>query len=247
MTANTLERKPNDLLPDKELGDMVLRYRETGDQFIFSDIKNNLDRLLKQIARKEFNKSSGLAVDLDEFVQYAYIGLMKAVDSYNSDYGSNFVAYVTQHVKWSIQDNIYKKQSTNKEVFYKDSLSLDYEYGSDGGTFLDSVGDQLASDPDEVFNTVMQDMDQENSLLNQLNNLIESFAEENEGDCLMVRAVIAIILSDATLTAKGINEQLYLAFPDVKSATVRKRKSRAMQRFTEFAVDQGLSLDLSQF
>lgn len=247
MTVTTLERQSTDLLPDKELGDLVLRYRETGDQFIFTDIKNNLDRLLIQIATREYNKSRGLSVDRDEFIQYAYFGLMNAVDTYNSEYGSNFVAYVTKHVSWSINDNIYKKQTTKRETFNKDALSLDFEYGADGGTLLDSVADQIATDPDEVFNSIMQDEDQENSLLNQLNDLVESFADVNEGDCSMVKAVISIILSDATITTKAINDQLYTAFPDIKPATIRKRKSRAMQRFTDFALDQGLSLDLSQF
>jgi len=235
------------LLPDYKLGEMVTQYRETKDDFIFNDIKEQLDSIIQQQAYREWHKSSGLNLEKDDFVQVAYIGLMKAVNTYTAERGSNFVSYVSTNVKWAINDYIYKKQTTKSEEFNRVSLSLDYSYGSDEGTFMDTVEHQFATDPDDAYKNLIEELDSENSLITQLNTMVVKFSDVNEADSSIVKAVISIILSDATATSKIVNVKLATAFPEIKSATLRKRKSRAMSRFTDFAKENGLSIDLSQF
>lgn len=245
--TNKTTTHTTDLLPDYILGQMVSEYRETKDDFIFSEIMDNVGDMVRKQAYREWHKSSGLNLGKDEFVQVAYIGLMNAVNNYTSERGSNFVSFVTANVKWAINDNIYKKQTTKTEEFNRDSLSLDYSYGSDEGTFMDTIEHQLATDPNDVYESVIEEMDSDNTLINKLNKLVTEFSVINEADSTIVKSVIAIILEDAEATAKTVNAKLAAAFPEIKSATLRKRKSRAMSRFTEYAEENGFSIDLSQF
>lgn len=232
-----------------EVATMVKEYQLTKDEFLFNDIFMDVAELAQDLAYKAWNRSEGIHKDKDEFVAVAYEGVMNAINDFTDEQGSDFVSYVKKHVQWAISDKIYKKAVKKDEVFYKDALSLDKPVGSEGATYGDVVGHQFATDVDAVFAQVAESISDENTLMQDFKELVLNFADDsNADDSSLIKLVVSTILTIDNPNAKSVNKALAVALPEVKPATLRKRKSRAIERFTVYAKENGFtSFDLSQF
>lgn len=240
------------LLTNTQHTEMIKEYRATKEDFIFADIFAEVQEIAEKLAYKEWDKSKGLNIPKDDFVSIAYEAVMKAINTFEADQGSNFVSYVKKQVLWSISDSIYKKSSTKAEQFNsvasKNSLDKQVSKGDDTATFGELVALQFATDADTVFESVFKDSD-ESAFMEDVKILVQNFSESaNADDSSLIKIVFTTILTDDAPTAKVVNNALAKAMPEVKSATLRKRKSRAVERFTGFAKENGFTaLDLSQF
>lgn len=242
------------LLTNAEHISMIEAYKTTGDDFLFNDIFAEVSEIAEKLAYKEWDKAKR-AVNLpkDDFVAIAYEAVMKAINSFDGSKGSNFVSFVKQNVSWAINDSIYKKSVTNVEKFHKvasvNSLDKSVDAGEESTTFGDLVAIQFSTDVDAVFNDVFESMETESNFMDDVKDLVTNFSESvSTDDSNIIKIVFSTILATEGATAKIVNNALATAMPDVKSATLRKRKSRAVSKFTDFAKENGfVALDLSQF
>jgi hypothetical protein len=240
------------LLSNSEHIAMIKAYKATKDDFIFADLFAEVQEVAEKLAYKEWDKSKGLNIPKDDFVSVAYEAVLKSINSFDGEQGSNFVSFVKKNVLWSISDGIYKKSATKAEQFHKvasvNSLDKTVSHGEETATFGDLVAIQFATDADAVFESVFTESD-ESSFMDDIKVLVSNFSDEaNADDSNLIKLVFSTILTTENPTAKVVNSALSTAMPDVKSATLRKRKSRAIDRFTNFAKENGfVALDLSQF
>lgn len=250
--STTLVATGVELLSNEEHVALVEQYQATYDDFIFTDLLTNLHDVILGLAMDAFHKSKGLKKSQQEFMDVAILGLYKAIEKFDGSQGSNFVAFVTKYVKYTISTEIFRTERKKDNEFFKASKYLDHVVNSEGTTFADTLSaSEIGTDVDAVFNDAFADLEQSSDLISDLKELIIDFADSakgNDGD--IVKTVFSVILtpSDVAPTAKVVNEALYSAFPEVAKATIRKQKSRALTKFTTFATDCGFATpDLSQF
>lgn len=240
------------LLTNAQHIEMINTYKATKDDFTFNDIFAEVSEIAEKLAYKEWDKSKGLNIPADDFISIAYEAVLKAINTFDGGQGSNFVSFVKKNVLWSINDAIYKKSVTKVEQFNKtasrNSLDKTVSNGDESATFGDLVALQYSTDVDAVFNAVFAEAEQ-SAFMEDVKILVSNFsADANADDSKLIKLVFSTIMAESTPTAKTVNKALATALPDVKSATLRKRKSRAVAKFTDFAKENGFdALDLSQF
>lgn len=232
-----------------QVANMVKEYQVTKDEYLFNDIFMDVADLAKDLAYKAWNKSEGIKTPKDDFVAVAFEGVMNAINTFTDVQGSDFVSYVKKQVQWTISDKLFKKAMKKDEVFYREAQSLDKPVGSEGTTFGDVVGHQIATDVDAVFAQVAESISDENTLMSDFKDLVFNFADDaNSDDSSLIKLIVSTILTVENPSSKVVNQSLAVALPEVKSATLRKRKSRAIERFTAYAKENGFTkFDLSQF
>jgi hypothetical protein len=240
------------LLTNAEHIKMIEAYKTTKDDFIFADLFAQVQDIAEGLAYKQWDKAKK-AVNLpsDDFVSVAYEAVMKAINTFDGAQGSNFVSFVKKNVLWAINDGIYKKSVTKAEQFHatasKNSLDKTVDNGEESTTFGDLVAIQYATDADAIFDAVFTETDA-TAFMEDVKILVNNFADDYADDSSIIKVVFATVMSESNPTAKVVNKALSEAMPEVKSATLRKRKSRAIARFTDFAKENGfVALDLSQF
>ncbi|MFG3611456.1 hypothetical protein [Rummeliibacillus stabekisii] len=246
-------------LSNAEINTLVKEYQVEQSESTFNEIYDAVYPVAEQIAYGLYQKSQGLchrhSIQKDEFAQCASIAVFKAVNTFNfaKAGNTNFTTSVRQYVQWTIQDEIFKKYDSKENTEYSNSLSFDKETSS-GGTFLQAVEHQFATDPDAIFDSVAEDIlsSDTTSLSTVLVDLVKEFSENvSEDDSQIIKVWVATILNITDESAdvkKAVNTSLQSAFPDVASATIRKRKSRAEKKFNTFALEKGFSsFCLSQF
>lgn len=236
------------LLTNTEWAEMVRNYQETGTDEAFADIYEALNPLAVKLGHMWFQRNRSLSLPAEDFVNLAQFAIFKAVQSYDGTGGSKFVSYYKTMVKWTIQDELLKKKNTKSERFNMDSLSLDYSTGTEG-TFADAVENQYAVSEEEVYGEVIDPQSSGGALVSMLLDAVSDFElTASVDDGTIIRTLINTVLTVADCNAKVVNSALADVFPDVKAPTLRKKKQRALERFTAFAKENGLEqLDLSQF
>ncbi|MEH7117231.1 hypothetical protein V7128_07385 [Neobacillus vireti] len=239
-------------LSNSEINTLAMDYKATADESIFNKLMASVKNLAEHTAFKMYNKSRGLHIPEDEFVQEAYLAVYWAVDSYDASKGGNFTTHVKRFVEWKIQDNIIKKSQNKSAQFAKETLSLDVTVNDGQDSFLSAVEYQLASDKDEVFNTAVESVDENDSpdVLSTAKELILAFgASSSSDDYTIIDTTFSVILNHSTESG-DIKRKVTKALIEVlgvTSATARKKKSRAFDRFEKFASEKGFSIDMSQF
>jgi RNA polymerase sigma factor (sigma-70 family) len=73
-------------------------YRQTRDERLREELINAYRPLAEHIARQFLHTGE----PLEDLVQWALIGLIKAVDNYDPDVGVKFVTYAWHHIKGEI-------------------------------------------------------------------------------------------------------------------------------------------------
>lgn len=240
---------------NEEINAMVLEYQADPSEALYAEIHEAVAPMAEQLAYKFYHNSKGLNIQADEFIQCAYIAIFKAVEKYDSQKAkaTNFTTSVRQFVEWTINDEIFKKSQNKSAQFNNKALSLDKPLESNDGTFLDAVEYQFATDIDEVFNAIADQQEESvESLGSILTGLVKEFAvNASADDSTIIKTWVTTILSISDASAdvkKLVNKALEIAMPDTASATIRKKKSRAEQRFNTFAQEKGFSsFKLSQF
>lgn len=236
-----------------EINEMVTEYQANPSEALYMDIHEAVYPMAEAVAFNYYHKSKGLNKSSDEFAQCARIAVFKAMPKYDITKGSDFTSLVKQFTEWTINDEIYKKSKNKSAQFNDTALSLDKPLSSNEGTFLDAVEYQIATDVDAVFDAIAEEKAQDfNSLGAILTGLAKEFAEDaSEDDSTIIKTWVSTILSISDATAdvkKTVNKAIEAVMPNVASATVRKKKSRAEKRFNTFAQEKGfLSFSLSQF
>ena len=82
---------PVDAVDDESAEELIRRYRETGDRRLRARVVEQHDWLAKSVARQL--KRSG--EDFDDLVQVAMIGILKAIERFEPDFGASFRTYAS--------------------------------------------------------------------------------------------------------------------------------------------------------
>ena len=113
-------------------------------------IEHNL-RLVVYIARRFENTSVGL----EDLISIGTVGLIKAVDTFNSDKNIKLATYASRCIENEILMYLRKLSSQRTEVSFDEPLNTDY----DGNELL--LSDVLGTDADEVSRPMEDDADRQ--------------------------------------------------------------------------------------
>lgn len=240
MARNIIEKT------NAEWKDMAVEYKETRSEEILTDMFFALKPLAENIGLRLYRKYKHLGVDMQDFVDEAEFTIFDAIEKYDPEKG-NLPAMLKQHITWKISDNIVRPLNTKKGKSMRTAIRFDAVVGHDGYTMLDAVESELAVQSEDVFEDVIEE--DKVSFVTQVEELLQAFAESvKQGDSELVNAVFNVIMDKPHATAQVVNKELYAMFPEVAKATLRKRKGRALDKFTQFAKLNGFnSTDMSQF
>ncbi|MCM3639682.1 hypothetical protein M4D68_00795 [Priestia aryabhattai] len=242
----------------EELNAMVVEYQETQNDALFTEIYNAVYPMANGIAMKLYNNSLGNNYDKDDFSFAVDMGIMNAVSKYDTTKAksTNFTTSVKQFVEWAVSDHVFKPAQTKTAEFADTFLSLDKTVSSDGVSFMEAVGDKFHStEVDHVFDQLHEEHSEDvGSLGNILTGLVSDFSlDASDVDSTIIKTWVSTVLlmaetDDKSDVKKAVNKAVEVALPEVTSATLRKKKSRALKKFNVFAQDQGFSeLNLSHF
>ena len=109
-------------------------------------IEHNL-RLVVYIAKRFENTGVGI----EELISIGTVGLMKAVNTYNSDKNIKIATYASRCIENEILMFIRKSSQKKREISIDEPLSVDY----DGNELL--LSDVLGSDSDVVYRKMEED------------------------------------------------------------------------------------------
>lgn len=247
----------NFTLTNAEMINLIGQYQTTKDELVFNEIYAEVEPMARKIAIKFYNskKADFDYIPVDDYIIIGQFAILKAVEQYDVTVGSPFNSFLKQLIIWTLQDEIVKKHCTKAEQFNtfasKNSLDKTVDSGDDHATYGDVVAHHFSTDIDAVFNDAFEMAEEQSStdILGEIKEIISDFHDNaSADDSNIIKLVFSTIVTVENATAKVVNTALANAMPQVKSATLRKRKSRAIERFTVFAKENGFSsLDLSQF
>lgn len=160
---------PPPLSPAEE-SEYFQRMRE-GDRFAREKlIRHNL-RLVAHIVKKYY--ASG--VDQDDLISIGTIGLIKAIDSFDSTNGAKFATYAAK----CLQNEILMHFRSRKKLAYEVSISETIDTDKDGAplTYSDiiSVDDTIAEDLDLKFKS------------KRVSELVERVLDQREREIIVLR------------------------------------------------------------
>ena len=130
---------PTPYTPDEEQS-VLNELRNGNEEARAKLIEHNL-RLVVYIAKRF--ESTG--VDIEDLISIGSIGLIKAINSYNSDKNIKLATYASRCIENEILMYLRKTSKTKVEVSFDEPLNTDSE-----GNVL-SISDVLGTDPDSVY------------------------------------------------------------------------------------------------
>lgn len=116
----------NDALPsplEQEEETSLVRRMDAGDESVKSALIEHNLRLVVYIARR-FDNSG---VDLDDLISVGTIGLIKAVNSFNSDKNIKLATYASRCIENEILMHLRKTVRLKSEVSFDEPLNTDWE------------------------------------------------------------------------------------------------------------------------
>lgn len=134
----------NDALPsplEQEEETSLVRRMDAGDESVKSALIEHNLRLVVYIARR-FDNSG---VDLDDLISVGTIGLIKAVNSFNSDKNIKLATYASRCIENEILMHLRKTVRLKSEVSFDEPLNTDWE----GNELL--LSDIMGTDSDVVY------------------------------------------------------------------------------------------------
>ena len=148
----------NDALPsplEQEEETSLVRRMDAGDESVKSALIEHNLRLVVYIARR-FDNSG---VDLDDLISVGTIGLIKAVNSFNSDKNIKLATYASRCIENEILMHLRKTVRLKSEVSFDEPLNTDWE----GNELL--LSDIMGTDSDVVYKKIESGV--ENELLKE--------------------------------------------------------------------------------
>lgn len=148
----------NEALPsplEQEEENSLVERMNTGDESVKGELIEHNLRLVVYIARR-FDNSG---VDLDDLISVGTIGLIKAVNSFNSDKNIKLATYASRCIENEILMHLRKTVRLKSEVSFDEPLNTDWE----GNELL--LSDVMGTDSDVVYKDI--EVSVETELLNQ--------------------------------------------------------------------------------
>ena len=163
----------NEALPsplEQEEENSLVERMNTGDESVKGELIEHNLRLVVYIARR-FDNSG---VDLDDLISVGTLGLIKAVNSFNSDKNIKLATYASRCIENEILMHLRKTVRLKSEVSFDEPLNTDWE----GNELL--LSDIMGTDSDVVYKKIESGV--ENELLKEA--LLKLNSREREIMCL---------------------------------------------------------------
>ena len=165
-------------LSEEEESEYIQRCKDGDTQARDLLIEHNL-RLVAHIAKKYTTSGRIASVDFDDIISIGSIGLIKAIDSFNSGKSSRLATYAARCIENEILMYIRSSKKYSNDIFLQDPIGHDF----DGNEI--TVMDMVKSDDDPVPDEVSDKID-----ITRMMRKIDEVLDEREREIIRLRYAV---------------------------------------------------------
>ena len=165
-------------LSEEEESEYIQRCKDGDTQARDLLIEHNL-RLVAHIAKKYTTSGRIASVDFDDIISIGSIGLIKAIDSFNSGKGARLATYAARCIENEILMYIRSSKKYSNDIFLQDPIGHDF----DGNEI--TVMDMVKSDDDPVPDEVSDKID-----ITRMMRKIDEVLDEREREIIRLRYAV---------------------------------------------------------
>lgn len=165
-------------LSEEEESEYIQRCKDGDTQARDLLIEHNL-RLVAHIAKKYTASGRIASVDFDDIISIGSIGLIKAIDSFNSGKSARLATYAARCIENEILMYIRSSKKYSNDIFLQDPIGHDF----DGNEI--TVMDMVKSDDDPVPDEVSDKID-----ITRMMRKIDEVLDEREREIIRLRYAV---------------------------------------------------------
>ncbi len=165
-------------LSEEEESECIEKYKNGDTDARNILIEHNL-RLVAHVAKKYTSSGRIASVDFDDIISIGTIGLIKGIDSFNSDKNVRLATYAARCIENEILMYIRSSKKYSNDMFLQDPVGHDF----DGNEI--TVMDMVKSDDDPVPDEVSDRID-----IMRMIQKIEEVLDEREREIIKMRYAI---------------------------------------------------------
>ena len=165
-------------LSEEEESEYIQRCKDGDTQDRDLLIEHNL-RLVAHIAKKYTTSGRIASVDFDDIISIGSIGLIKAIDSFNSGKSARLATYAARCIENEILMYIRSSKKYSNDIFLQDPIGHDF----DGNEI--TVMDMVKSDDDPVPDEVSDKID-----ITRMMRKIDEVLDEREREIIRLRYAV---------------------------------------------------------
>ena len=165
-------------LSEEEESEYIQRCKDGDTQARDLLIEHNL-RLVAHIAKKYTTSGRIASVDFDDIISIGSIGLIKAIDSFNSGKSARLATYAARCIENEILMYIRSSKKYSNDIFLQDPIGHDFD-----GTEI-TVMDMVKSDDDPVPDEVSDKID-----ITRMMRKIDEVLDEREREIIRLRYAV---------------------------------------------------------
>ena len=165
-------------LSEEEESEYIQRCKDGNTQARDLLIEHNL-RLVAHIAKKYTTSGRIASVDFDDIISIGSIGLIKAIDSFNSGKSARLATYAARCIENEILMYIRSSKKYSNDIFLQDPIGHDF----DGNEI--TVMDMVKSDDDPVPDEVSDKID-----ITRMMRKIDEVLDEREREIIRLRYAV---------------------------------------------------------
>ena len=165
-------------LSEEEESEYIQRFKDGDTQARDLLIEHNL-RLVAHIAKKYTTSGRIASVDFDDIISIGSIGLIKAIDSFNSGKSARLATYAARCIENEILMYIRSSKKYSNDIFLQDPIGHDF----DGNEI--TVMDMVKSDDDPVPDEVSDKID-----ITRMMRKIDEVLDEREREIIRLRYAV---------------------------------------------------------
>ena len=165
-------------LNEEEESEYIQRCKDGDTQARDLLIEHNL-RLVAHIAKKYTTSGRIASVDFDDIISIGSIGLIKAIDSFNSGKSARLATYAARCIENEILMYIRSSKKYSNDIFLQDPIGHDF----DGNEI--TVMDMVKSDDDPVPDEVSDKID-----ITRMMRKIDEVLDEREREIIRLRYAV---------------------------------------------------------
>ena len=165
-------------LSEEEESEYIQRCKDGDTQARDLLIEHNL-RLVAHIAKKYTTSGRIASVDFDDIISIGSIGLIKAIDSFNSGKSARLATYAARCIENEILMYIRSSKKYSNDIFLQDPIGHDF----DGNEI--TVMDMVKSDDDPVPDEVSDKID-----ITRMMRKIHDVLDEREREIIRLRYAV---------------------------------------------------------
>ena len=165
-------------LSEEEESEYIQRCKDGDTQARDLLIEHNF-RLVAHIAKKYTTSGRIASVDFDDIISIGSIGLIKAIDSFNSGKSARLATYAARCIENEILMYIRSSKKYSNDIFLQDPIGHDF----DGNEI--TVMDMVKSDDDPVPDEVSDKID-----ITRMMRKIDEVLDEREREIIRLRYAV---------------------------------------------------------